>query len=180
LLPSIRANWLAEAVDGMDDNPPDHHFAVWPDGDVRVDGIGGLEPDLAPALVEALDGHLPVDLGYHDAAMPGGEGLVHDQQVAVLDAGLAHGIPLHAQKESGYAVTDQVLVQAQVAFDVVVCGRGEAGGDLGGEQGEDWGRHDRILQNDRSDNNHCRFFRRKRRSHLVIFSCQSRKVFIIR
>jgi hypothetical protein len=75
-----------------------------------------------------------VDAGDYDAAVGHRGGTINDQQVAVVNGGALHRIAGNADEEGGGRVADQVLVEVDPAFQVVVGRRGEAGGDADGQQ----------------------------------------------
>ena len=61
-----------------------------------------------------------MDLGDDDTAVSGFQGFVDNQQIAVMDAHPDHGIALYAQEEGGLGARDEMLVQRQAAFHIIV------------------------------------------------------------
>ena len=57
-----------------------------------------------------------------------------------MDAGPGHGIAPDPHKEGRGGMVDQVLVQIQTLVDIIVGGRGKAGGNPAGEQRQPAGR----------------------------------------
>lgn len=114
----------------MPHHAPDGQLTSRLDEDFRVGVVRRQQLDLAPALVQALHGQFPVDLGHHDAAVLGGEGPVHDQETAIRDVGTRHRVAFDPQKEGRFLVPDQVLVQVEHGLHVIVRGRREAGRDF--------------------------------------------------
>ena len=102
----------------------------------RVGGMGCLQPQAPLVAAEALEGEGPLQHGHDDAAGAGIEAAVDDQQVAVVDAGPSHGVAADPQKEGAVGVANQVVVEVDAGFDVVVGGAGKAGGDAVPGQGQ--------------------------------------------
>ena len=99
-------------------------------------------------LAQALDAELAVDGDDHDVAGLRVQGPVHDQQVAVKDAGVAHGLAPGPDEERGRGTPGQVAVQVEVVIGgaresrgdrVPVQGQREVQGGVG--ESEDGGRH---------------------------------------
>jgi hypothetical protein len=55
-----------------------------------------------------------------DIAVLGRQGAIDDQQVAVEDAGVDHGIAAGADKERGGRMVNEMLVKVQMVFDVII------------------------------------------------------------
>ena len=85
------------------------------------------EHELLAGSLQSLDGELAVDHGDDDPAGSSGDGSIHDQQVAIVDAGTLHGSPACSQKERGGWSSDEFLVEIERPFHVVVGRRGKAG-----------------------------------------------------
>ena len=65
-------------------------------------------------------------------------GLPH-QQITIMNARTKHGIALYTQEEGGFLVADQMLVQVNTVFNVIISRRWKPGGNLVAEQGETQG-----------------------------------------
>ena len=83
---------------------------------------------------------LTIDHRHHDTARAGRGGAIDDQQIAIMNALVPKFVPLHPHEERRFGMADQVFVQAQMPFDLLIGGRGEPGGNGGGQQGPA-GRH---------------------------------------
>ena len=91
-----------------------------------VAGVFGGEDHALGVSGEALDGEFAVNHRNHDHANFGADRSVDDEQVAVVDAGALHRAASGAEEEGRCGAGDQLLVEVEGAFDVVVCGGGEA------------------------------------------------------
>src|SRR5262245_32948153 len=73
-----------------------------------VIGVGGLERDRGSLFAQTLEGCLLLlDQGHDNVAVVGGVAALDDDDVALVDAGLDHGIALHFQGEM-LAARDQI------------------------------------------------------------------------
>jgi hypothetical protein len=59
----------------------------------------------------------------------GGEAPVYDQEIAIKDARIPHAIACNFEQEGGGAVRDQVAVEVDLTFEVVVSGTWKARAD---------------------------------------------------
>ena len=91
--------------------------------DVGEGGVGGFELDTAQALVQLLDREIAIDDGDNNVVVPGLDCPVDYQDVAVKDAGFAHGVAPSAQQEGGLRVFDQRGAKVN-ALCAQVLGRG--------------------------------------------------------
>lgn len=142
-------------MDVVGDHPADlEAFHIGGDLQGGVGGVLGGEEDLAFDQLEALADQVAAEFGHDDGAVLGLEGPVHHQQVAGEDAGTGHGIARHAEAEGGGFVANEVFVEVETLFEVVIGGgegaRGDAGeiegdleglSDLGGAQRAQFGCH---------------------------------------
>src|SRR5690606_6609690 len=79
---------------------------------------------------------LPVYRRYHDVPALHLPGPVDDEDVAVVDAGPAHGVAAGADEVRRRGVLDDEVVEVEDAVDGVVGGRGEPALGEGEEEGE--------------------------------------------
>ena len=59
--------------------------------------MGGLQAQPAPVPHQPLEGEASLKPGHHHLARPGLQAPIHDQQVAVADAGPLHRLATHPQ-----------------------------------------------------------------------------------
>ncbi len=87
------------------------------------------QKDLGLHQLEALADQVAPQLGHDDGTVRGLEGPVHQQEVAGKDTRSGHGIARHTEAKGGGLVLDQVFIQVQAFFDVVVGGGEGSGGN---------------------------------------------------
>jgi len=71
--------------------------------------------------------------------VPGLDGAVHHQQVPIMDIGSRHGIPNHAEEESGNLVADQIGIEIERGLRVSVSRGRKPGRDAVLQQGQQTG-----------------------------------------
>lgn len=120
---------LGRLVDGPEDDAPDLDVHAFGNFDRGIGLVLRHQPDLAVSLVEALDRELAVDDGHDDVFVTGRFRPVDDEQVAVVQVRIDHGIPVHMGEEGRGGMLDEVLMQVERFLEVIVGGRGEAGRD---------------------------------------------------
>src|SRR5665647_2878709 len=98
------------------------------DDDRLVELVLGLQAHGAALVVEALGGGLVADQRHDDLAVLRLILRVHDDEVAVEDAGAGHGVALHAEDEV-VVVTAQEAGDVDELLDVLLGEDGHAGGD---------------------------------------------------
>ena len=85
------------------DGSPDAEGIVGGHFYLRIIGIGRYEPSRAVAHLETLQGVLAVQLTHSHLAWQGvAIALVNDDDVARTDAGINHGVALHAYEVRGF------------------------------------------------------------------------------
>src|SRR5690606_20716888 len=85
-------------------------------GSVVIILCNELQPDLAAAPQQSLDRDILIDPRHHDVTIAGLAGLVHRQQVAVVDARVDHAVALYRQQEVG-AGLEEVRRDVAVIID---------------------------------------------------------------
>ena len=87
---------------------------------------------------QSLQGEPAIENSHHHPPRARVEAAVHHQQVAVVDAGAGHGVAAHPQEKGAGGMADQLFIQIDSHFHVVICGRGKTGGDplAGQRQGQ--------------------------------------------
>ena len=123
-------------MNGTSDHPPDGQFLPFLEADRLIPGVLGMQFRDPAAPDQALDGQFVVHHGHHHRAVHRFEGTVHHDDVAIVDAGIDHGIALDPQEEGCGFVLDQQFVEIEHVFHVVVGGRREAGRHGMAEQGD--------------------------------------------
>ena len=120
----------------MDRHPPDLHVTAAVQFEGGVIRIGGLE--LQPTLMagQAFEGEATIENRHHHPARSGVEAAVHHQQVTVVDAGTGHGVAAHPQKKRAGGMADQLFIQVDSHFHVVVRRGREPGGHPFAGQGQ--------------------------------------------
>src|SRR5690606_3743497 len=96
-------------------------------GSVVVILCNELQPDLAAAPCQSLDRHILIDPRHHDVTIAGFAGLVHREQVAVVDACLDHAVTLDREQEVGAGLEEvgrdiAVVVDGFHRQDRTACG----------------------------------------------------------
>ena len=104
------------------------------DLDRFVADVFGAEADFSVGDFDLLERAFAVDDGDDDVVVLRGEAVVDHEQIAVEDAGDGHAIALGPVEEGGGRMGDDVLVEVDAFFDVVVGGGGEACGDAQSEE----------------------------------------------
>lgn len=127
---------LWQALDAVGDDAP---HAALAGGDVGMEaGITRAQRG-ALAGVDELAAHvLALGLGDNDVAMLGADGLVHDEQIAVSDAQLTHGVAACAPVEGGLGVADELFSDVDALGAQILSRGGEArahGAQLRDQQG---------------------------------------------
>lgn len=136
----------SDFFDDVGDNPPDDEVIFGGDFDGLVFVVGREEPDDVLFDFEGFDGEFAVDVANGNLTGCGGEISVDDQDVAIGETGVDHGVTADAGEEGGTGIGDEVLVEVDGVLEVVV-GRGrESGFDVAhqgsGRGGFDGGRED--------------------------------------
>ncbi len=122
--------WLhREARYRAHDHAPHLQLIVFLKADRRIGRILRMELDYPIATVQAFDRVFVIDHGQHDMAVPGFDGAVHRQHIAVVDVGTGHGVAHDAKEEGGRLVPHQVGIEIQRLLAVVVGRGGEPGRD---------------------------------------------------
>ena len=117
-------------TDAVGDDAPD--FAAWiVDRYVREGWVFCGEDPRAILLLQALDRQLAVKNRDNDVRGLRRDAAIDNQKVAIEDAGVFHGLACSPGKKRGGRVPDEVLVQIELALDVIVGRTGEAGGNTG-------------------------------------------------
>ena len=65
----------------------------------------------------------------HNMAVPGFDGAVHHQHIAIVNASARHGVAHHPEEEGCRLVAHQVGIEIQAFIDIIVCRGGKSGGD---------------------------------------------------
>ena len=95
---------------------------------VRVRRVRGAQHLPLRRVQQLLQGEFAIHHRDDYAAMRGGQGAIHHQQIAVEDAHAAHRISCHAHEKGGLAMPDQVFIQADALPGIIIGGGGEACG----------------------------------------------------
>ena len=81
----------------------------------RIERILRLQLDLPAFAVETLDREFPVYDGDNDVAVRGLQRTIHNQNIAVIQPGILHGIPGQAHIVGGRRVRDQQFMRSCIA-----------------------------------------------------------------
>ena len=117
----------SQVMDHTGHDAPDLELHVRLNLKRRIGAIVGHEIEFACASGEAFDGQFAVQDGDDDACVLWFERAVNDEYVAGMDAGVNHRIAGDADEEGGGRMLDQMAIEIEPAFDVVLCGRRETG-----------------------------------------------------
>src|SRR5690242_4878009 len=85
-----------------------------------------MKNDLFPNPVETPDNQSCIYLSQNNALMGGNQRTVHDQQILVKNSGFSHRASSHGDKECGFWVGNQQLIQRQGMLSPDLCWRWEA------------------------------------------------------
>ena len=102
-----RASQLEMAGDGGRDDTPDFDGLRFLGNDVGDRGVCSDKAELAVLAVEVFHGEIVVHDGAHDLAMLRADRPVHQQNIAVVDAGAQHRYAARADHERGLRVPDE-------------------------------------------------------------------------
>lgn len=121
----------AQVVDGMNRHSPElaAPVVIAGQGQGRGERIAGQQPQAALAAAEAPQDEAAVMDGHHHQADPGLKTAIDHQQIAVDDAIAAHRITFNPHEEGGQGRRDQLKIEIDACFDIVIGRAGEAGGD---------------------------------------------------
>ena len=100
-----------------------------PRHDVGVGRVLGFELDVGTPLPQPLHSEVAIDHGHDDMAMDGLDRTVDQDDITIIDAGLAHGCAADPHHKRRQRVLDQHVVQVDPFGRVVFGGAGEAGLD---------------------------------------------------
>ena len=114
----------------MGDNAEEFGIELGGEGDGGVGGVLREEADGGVrAHVETLDGEFSADGSDDDIAVAGGEASVHNEDVAVADAGSNHALTACADEISGGGMADAEVVEVECTIELSHGRAGEAGGN---------------------------------------------------
>jgi hypothetical protein len=108
----------------MGDDTPDF-TAIIPDGQGREVRVLGRQLPCAADLLQPFDGQLAVNDGNDDIVGLRGDSTVDDEQVTIENPGAAHGFSGRAHKEGCRRPPHRMLVEIELALDVVIGRAGE-------------------------------------------------------
>lgn len=111
----------------MPHHTPDKQFlfGVQQNGWIRT--IAGQQSGLPGMFPQLLDSQLSIYSGNDNMAFPGINGTIHNQQITIVDAIVQHGIAGNFEKKTGIGVRQQVFVQVQRPFDMIIGRRRKSG-----------------------------------------------------
>ena len=107
-------------MDNVGDGSPNHEFLILANLDGGKISIGSLQKNLLPVFPEALHGKFTVDHGDHDLLVVGSYRTVNDEDIARMDSGIPHRFTLNPDGERGGLVPDQLLIEIDGAFQMVI------------------------------------------------------------
>src|SRR3954463_14405163 len=114
-------------MNDVGDDPPDGKLSA---GEVNIDGgeagCFGHQPDLIEIFFKAADQHFAVEGCDYDLSVGGFYGAVYDDHVAIEDAGAGHGVTADPHEEGGGFVPDELFVEVDASFHIIVGGGAEA------------------------------------------------------
>src|SRR5690606_34828106 len=82
-------------------------------------------------FVKAADQQFTIEYGYHHPPFSHAQRAIHYQDIIVEYPRVAHGIALHAEKKGGGLVADQLLIEVDPPFHIIIS-RGAKAGSIGG------------------------------------------------
>ena len=118
-----------EGVDDVGDDTPEVYAVFFVKANGGVAGVFGFELDGVTFFAEAFDGQFSIDGGDDDTAIRGFEASVDDEEVSVVNASTNHGVSRGPDEEGGGGLLDEVLIEVEGSFEVIIGGGGEACGD---------------------------------------------------
>ncbi len=95
-----------------------------------VVGVGGFQSQAALMPFETFEREGTVEHRNHDVAWAWVKAAIHNQQIPMLNPGVGHRVATDPEKERADGMADQLFIEINANVDVVVGGRGEAGGDM--------------------------------------------------
>ena len=101
---------LCQEVDHLSDHAPHFKVSAWVNLNGGIGRVLWYQPQAAPGLVEPLHGQITIQHRDDHAIVGGGDGPVHNQQVAAVDASANHRIAADPDKEGGGGMGDEVTV----------------------------------------------------------------------
>ena len=97
-------------MDHLSNHAPHLKVSAWVNLDGGIGRVLWHQPQGAPGLVQPLHGQVAIQHRDDDAVVGGGDGSVHNQQVAAVDASTNHRIAADPDKEGGGGMGDEVTV----------------------------------------------------------------------
>ena len=88
--------------------------------DRLVGGVFGAQFDAAALRVEAFHRHLAVDHSHDDTPVARLLRAIDNENIAVKEAGVHHGVARQAHIEGRSRMLDQELVEIELAFEIVI------------------------------------------------------------
>ena len=88
------------------DHAPYHDIPMFGGDEIGVAGILRVQHGAAVARQQSLDRQLPIEHGHHHIAVLGLQRTVHDQPIAVENAGPLHGVAGDGGDECVFRVLD--------------------------------------------------------------------------
>lgn len=94
-----------------------------------VGSIFSMKLDYAILMIEPFNGIFVIDDGKHDVSVLGLNRAIYHQHIAIMNIGACHGITDYAEEKCCCLIAYQVAIQIEAFLYVLVCWRGESGGD---------------------------------------------------
>lgn len=113
---------------------PDHAVKALGDLQRLIVRVLRDQPDAAFSKPQAFYRELAVDCGNDNSAILGFEGTIHDEKVAVMDAGSPHRMTGNSGEKGRRGMFDQMRIEIQPLVDVIVRRGGEARGNPAGKK----------------------------------------------
>ena len=125
-------------MDHVDGHTPDLDVAATVQFKRGISAVRRFQSQSPSMTNQPFEREGSVEHGDHHAPRSRIQAAIHHEKVAIVDAGPEHGVAAHPQKERAGGVMDQLFIQIDPHFHIVVSRRGEAGCDpfTGQRQGQ--------------------------------------------
>ena len=120
---------LVHLTHDADELACDREVLVLLDNDRAVTRVSRTQFDMVCGGVIILDGCFVVDLGHDDFASVSRLLLASENQVAIENAGVDHGVALDAERKDIGTASEEVAVDGDGAFEVLHCKNRRTGSD---------------------------------------------------
>jgi len=108
------------------DYPPNHKLLAVTQNDIGKGGVSWYEAHDPSLAKECLNRELIVDHSHDNIAVLGRERSIDNDMVAVIDAGIAHGLTPDTHVKGSVGLMDENVVKVDALLRMVLGGAGES------------------------------------------------------